>query len=62
MPDKTLTCQDCKGTFVFNERDQAHYASQVDRKTGAPWGDPKRCKPCRDLRKQSKPKQDMQTG
>ena len=62
MPDKTLTCQECKKPFVFTEREQQFFASRVDERTGQPWSDPKRCKACRDARKQAKPKQDMQTG
>jgi uncharacterized protein with PIN domain len=62
MLDKTLRCIDCKGEFVFTEREQALFASRTDPKTRQPWTDPIRCKPCRDVRKQPRPRQDQQTG
>lgn len=60
MPDQTIECSDCGREFVFTEREQAFYASKVDAKTGRPWNPPKRCKPCREARKQDRPKQDQQ--
>ena len=62
MPDKTLTCQDCKNPFLFTESEQEHFAKQIDRRTGKAWTDPKRCRACRDINRQSRPKQDQQTG
>jgi len=53
--DKTLNCVDCGKPFLFSTRDQAFFASKG-------FTDPKRCKPCRDIKKQSKIKQDQQRG
>ena len=53
MPDQTLKCCDCGGDFVFSERDQEFFASQ-----NPPFKPPKRCKPCRQIKKaqnQTKP-------
>lgn len=55
MPDKKLTCIDCQTEFLFSERDQAFFAQKQ-------FTDPKRCKPCRDIKKQSKARQDQQRG
>lgn len=46
MPDKTLTCKDCNQSFMFTERDQEFFTKQG-------YQDPKRCKPCRDAKKQA---------
>lgn len=53
MPDKTLICKDCGEDFDFTEKEQ-----QFFRKNS--WNDPIRCKPCRDQRRQDRPKQDQQ--
>jgi hypothetical protein len=53
MPDKTLKCVDCGADFVFTERDQAFFAQKG-------FTEPKRCRPCRDVKKQSKMRQDQQ--
>jgi len=50
MPDKQLTCVDCSQPFVFTERDQQFFAQKG-------FTDPKRCKPCRDVKKQAKKSQ-----
>lgn len=49
MPDQVLTCVDCKGSFTFTERDQEFYASQ-----NPPFSPPKRCKPCRQKKKEQR--------
>ena len=54
MPDRKITCADCGVEFLFSEGEQAFYAKQVDKRTGKPWMEPKRCKPCRAARKQEK--------
>jgi len=54
MPDKTIQCVDCSEEFAFTEREQAFYATKLDAKTGMPWSAPKRCKPCRDAKKQAR--------
>jgi NAD-dependent SIR2 family protein deacetylase len=41
---KTIKCQDCGKEFVFTEKDQKFYAEHN-------FVEPKRCKTCRDLRK-----------
>jgi hypothetical protein len=45
--DKDIECADCHNTFVFTEREQEFYESKG-------FTDPKRCKPCRDKRKEQK--------
>ncbi len=62
MPDKTIACKNYGKPFVFSEREQELFASRTDERSGKPWGDPVRCRPCRDIKKQSRPKQDQQTG
>jgi hypothetical protein len=42
--DKTLNCCDCGQSFVFTAGEQAFFASEG-------LSEPKRCKPCRELRK-----------
>lgn len=44
MEDQNLTCSDCQNNFVFSERDQAFYNEKG-------FSPPKRCKPCRDIKK-----------
>lgn len=48
MADKTLVCKDCGAEFVFTEGEQAFYAEK------GLTNEPKRCKPCRDKRKEEK--------
>ena len=47
MPDKSLTCVECKQQFPFTEGEQQFYAERQ-------YTEPKRCKPCRDARKAQK--------
>ena len=42
--DRWLTCQDCGDEFVFTARDQQFYKQKG-------YEEPKRCKPCRELKK-----------
>ena len=46
MPDLDITCAECGTTFPFTEREQDYY-----RERGLTH--PKRCKPCRDARRQN---------
>lgn len=46
--DKNLTCADCGSEFVFSRNEQAFYAERGFT------NEPKRCKGCRDKRKQSR--------
>ena len=48
--DYDIDCADCKQPFTFTARDQQFYAE----KNFTP---PKRCKPCRDQRKQQRNQQ-----
>lgn len=45
--DKTLTCRDCGGEFVFTEGEQSFYVEHG-------FSEPIRCKSCRDVRKAQK--------
>ena len=45
--DRTLNCVDCGQDFTFSKEDQDFHAKQ-----NPPFADPKRCKPCRKIRKQ----------
>lgn len=45
--DKQLECADCKQPFTFSAKDQAFFEEKQ-------FVDPKRCKPCRDIKKQSR--------
>ena len=47
MADQTIRCRDCPTEFVFTEGEQAFYAQNN-------FQPPKRCKPCRDARKQNR--------
>lgn len=47
MEDKTLVCCDCGGEFVFTAGEQEFYASRGFT------NEPRRCKTCRDGRKQN---------
>jgi len=42
--DKTLTCCDCKQTFNFAAGEQKFFAEHQ-------LSDPRRCKPCREIKK-----------
>ena len=46
MPDLDINCAECGSTFPFTEREQDYY-----RERGLTH--PKRCKPCRDARRQN---------
>lgn len=46
--DKTIKCVDCGTEFVFTARDQAFY------KEKGFTNEPKRCKACRDKKKQER--------
>ena len=46
MPDLEITCAECGTSFPFTEREQDYY-----RERGL--SHPKRCKPCRDARRQN---------
>ena len=49
--DKTLVCQDCGKEFTFTAGEQAFYKEKgLD-------NEPKRCKECRDKRKNSRSEQ-----
>jgi hypothetical protein len=45
--DKELTCSDCGGKFLFSAKDQEHFAEKG-------FGSPKRCKPCRQAKKEQR--------
>jgi hypothetical protein len=63
MPGEFLECVDCGKEFEFTERERDYFAQQIDPKTGQSWGPPKRCIPCRRIRKANKMnniKQDQQ--
>lgn len=45
--DKTITCVDCGAEFVFTVRDQEFYAEKGFT------NEPKRCKACREAKKNS---------
>ncbi len=49
METKQLTCQDCGNTFDFTAEEQEFYASKG-------FGDPKRCRDCRNAKKQARTK------
>lgn len=51
MADIEITCFDCRNQFTHSERDQEFYASQD-------FSPPKRCKPCRDIKKARKSVED----
>lgn len=48
LKDKTIKCLDCGQEFIFSARDQAFYAEKGFT------NEPKRCKECRQKRKQDK--------
>ena len=45
--EKYITCSDCREEFVWSEKEQDFYAEQG-------FTAPKRCKECREIRKQNK--------
>jgi hypothetical protein len=47
LEDKTLNCCDCHRDFVFRAKDQEFFARMN-------FSDPRRCKPCRDIKKAQK--------
>lgn len=47
LSDKNIECVDCGKPFVFTVRDQEFFKSKS-------FSEPKRCRPCRDLKKQQK--------
>lgn len=47
--DRDLECVDCQQSFVFTAGEQQFFAKQ-----NPPFNPPKRCKPCRDAKKQQK--------
>ena len=61
MPDEKkdmmIEYVECGDDFEFTVRDQEFFARQKDPKTGRPWDPPKRCKACRDARKQDRKSQ-----
>ena len=50
METKTIVCQDCGKKFEFSEREQEFYKEKG-------FSEPKRCKDCREKRKQEKANQ-----
>jgi CxxC-x17-CxxC domain-containing protein len=46
MPDVEIICSDCNEAFPFTEREQEYFTERN-------LSQPKRCKPCRDARKQN---------
>jgi len=46
MPDLEITCAECNTPFQFSEREQEYYRERN-------LTHPKRCKPCRDARRQN---------
>lgn len=46
MPDKNITCVDCKAEFVFTEGEQTFFKSK------GLTNEPKRCGPCRAAKKE----------
>lgn len=49
LADKTLTCVDCKGLFVFSAGEQQFFAEKGFT------NQPKRCSNCREKKKQANP-------
>jgi hypothetical protein len=47
MPDKQITCSDCGKTFTFSEGEQDFYQQKN-------MSDPKRCKECRQAKKEQR--------
>lgn len=50
MPDLTIKCADCQKEFVFTEGEKKFYDSKG-------LTQPKRCKPCRQARRESRENQ-----
>src|SRR5512136_2897984 len=53
--DKILVCADCNQQFVFTASEQDFYAQRG-------FSDPKRCGPCRNARKASRPEGGSHSG
>jgi len=53
MPDKTIVCKDCQKPFVFTEAMQVKLQELVAEKKIETYNEPKRCRPCREAKKQS---------
>lgn len=49
--DKAIECVQCREMFIFTEGEQMYYAEKGFT------NDPKRCKACRELKKQSRKSQ-----
>jgi Probable zinc-ribbon domain len=45
--DKELTCSDCRGKFLHSAKDQEFFAEKG-------FSEPKRCKPCRQAKKEGR--------
>ena len=54
--DRTLTCVDCGQPFTWTAGDQAFFQKQGFR------DEPKRCKTCRQLKKQRRADEDKKKG
>lgn len=50
MPDQTMSCVDCGNEYTFTEKEQEYFKLKG-------LTTPKRCKPCRDIRRQQKERQ-----
>jgi len=46
MKDKKLVCVDCHNEFTLTEGEQKFFVDKG-------YSEPKRCKPCRDIKKQN---------
>jgi Probable zinc-ribbon domain len=55
MPSISIDCADCGIPFQFGEKDQQFYEVQG-------FTPPKRCKPCRDVRKAQRSQNDREGG
>lgn len=52
MPDKILTCVDCRNEFNFTEREQGQYIELVREARPDRYNEPRRCRPCRQVKRQ----------
>lgn len=52
MPDKQLTCVDCKKPFVYPEAMEKKLRDLVAKGEIDAYNEPKRCAPCRAVKKQ----------
>jgi hypothetical protein len=55
VPDQTLSCRDCKASFVFTEREQQFFQEKG-------FNPPVRCPECRKRRKTEKGARGGQSG